>query len=395
MQAHLTPHPSITIYFKATSKELLFWERCPNAYLGKLSSFQVEPTFLNPSSTLVSPIPVVCIQSQVSHSSPMKSILRCSRTPTHTHVGGGWQVNSDSSVFTRETGERSPLLHTFTVLFPLYTNPSGRILVLESRSGKKRNRRSSDFGSFAFYKQSGRGGAILKKGRWGVYSTSSLAPCRPPGTAIINCTPSHDYQLCVLAPTIINCAAWSIVYCTVLFTTINRTYYSPQLQSVPIIDFPKNFYLWLNKNNCTVYTESSTVLLPVTSHNYTKIVQQYSAQWGIINCTTHGKCTWKPILSFLSALHNKFGGLCFPLLYLEILKPREITHGKFWEYRVTKCYWNQITLHDICTVWNMHYSALYSDKFMENTWCPARAARAAGPVRGFTISAFPFQASLT
>ena len=89
MQAHLTPHPSITIYFKATSKELLFWEKRPNAYLGKLSSFQVEPTFLNPSSTLVSPIPVVCIQSQVSNSSPMKSILRCLRTPTHTQMEEG------------------------------------------------------------------------------------------------------------------------------------------------------------------------------------------------------------------------------------------------------------------------------------------------------------------
>ena len=125
MQAHLTPHP-ITIYFKATSKEILFWERRPNAYLGKLSSFQVEPTFLNPSSTLVSPIPVVCIQSQVSHSSPMKSILRCSRTPTHTCrrrvAGQFWQ----QCVYARDrwTLAAAAYLHCTvpTVYKPLWQN---------------------------------------------------------------------------------------------------------------------------------------------------------------------------------------------------------------------------------------------------------------------------------
>ena len=104
-----------------------------------------------------------------------------SRTPL-LGADGHWQVNFDRCVYARLTGDHLP--HTFSVL--PHTNhptppPPPRNCGSYGRDRKKRNRRSSDFGRFAFYKQSGRGlAAILKKGRWGVYSTSCLLGPLPP-----------------------------------------------------------------------------------------------------------------------------------------------------------------------------------------------------------------------
>ena len=204
MQKTKTFQNSLAIRFKpfeAISK--VFSRCCWNLKISHLTlGFQVEPTFHN-FSTLVTPMagqtPVVCFQSQPRVPPMLKNPF--SGFPGQLSADGwiGRQVNLDRCVFTR--GDSQVITSRIPSLYcrkQTSLEPNCGFLLVRTHYRKKEK---SAIVWKHFINTAGGGAAILKKGRWGVYSTSSLA--EPPPSA----SPLRPL-LTVLAHTII------ILYCT-------------------------------------------------------------------------------------------------------------------------------------------------------------------------------------